>query len=63
MCYNKVEYSTPAGLYCMTHYIKVTFCIPEFSSSKIIERRFHVDNGKSESVIGYDMFIGCDLMI
>ena len=37
MQYNKVEYSTAAGLYFKTHYIKVHFCMPEFSSIKIIE--------------------------
>ena len=37
--------------------------MPHFSSSKIIEQLFHVDNDKGESGIGYDMIIGCDLMI
>ena len=37
--------------------------MPEFSSSKIINHHFHVDNEKGESGIGYDMTIGCDLMV
>ena len=34
MYYNKVEYNTAAGVYCTTHDVKVTLCMPEFSSSK-----------------------------
>ena len=63
MRYNKVEQSTSSGLYCTTHDIKVPFCMPEFYISKIIEHQFHVYNGKSELVIGYDMIIFCDLMV
>ena len=33
---NKVEYSTVAGPYCMTHDVKVPLFVPEFSGSKII---------------------------
>ena len=60
---NKLEYSTAAGVYCTTYDIKVPFCVPEFSSSKIINHCFHVDNNKGESVIGYYIIIGCDLMV
>ena len=60
---NKVEYGTSAGLYCTAHDVKVPFCMPDFSSSKIINHLFHVDNDKDESVIGYDMIIGRDLMV
>ena len=37
--------------------------MPEFSSSKIINHRFRVDNDKGESVIGYDMIIYRDMMV
>ena len=37
--------------------------MPGSSSSKIINNRFHVDNKKGESGIGYDMIIGRDLMV
>ena len=37
--------------------------MPEFSSSKIINHSFHIDNDKGESGIGYDMIIGRDLMV
>ena len=37
--------------------------MPEFSISKIINHRFHVDNYKGESGVGYDMIIGRDLMV
>ena len=47
----------------MSHDVKVPFCIPEFSTRKIIEHRFHVDNNKGESGIGYEIIIGCDLMV
>ena len=63
MRYNKVEYKTVAGMYCTTHDVKVPFCMPELSSSKIINHRFHVDNDKIESSIWYDMIIGLDLMV
>ena len=63
MRYNKVEYSTAAGPYCTTHDAKVPFFIPDFSIRKIIQHRFHVDNDKGESGIGYDMIIGIDLMV
>ena len=36
--------------------------MPEFSSSKIIFHRFHINNDKGEFGIGYDMIIDCDLM-
>ena len=60
---NKVEYSKAAGPYCTTHDIKVSFCIREFSSIKIILHHFNVDNNVAESVIGCDMIIGRDLMV
>ena len=63
MWYNKVEYSTVAGLYFTTHDIKVPLCMPEFSGRKIIEHRFHVNNDKVESGIGYDMIISRDLIV
>ena len=37
--------------------------MPELSSSKIINHRFHVHNAKGESGIGYDTIIGRDLMV
>ena len=46
MPYNKVDYSTAAGMYCTTHDVKVPFCMPIFSSCKIINHLFHVDNVK-----------------
>ena len=60
---NRVEYSTAAGMYFTTHDVKVTFCIPEYSGSKIFNHSFHVDNNEGESGIGYDMIIGRDLMV
>ena len=60
---NKVEYGTAAGMYCKTHDVKVTFCMPEFSISNIINHRLHVYNEKGESGIGYDTIIGRDLMV
>ena len=60
---NKVDYITAAGVYCTTHDVKVPFCMQEFSSSKIINHRFHFDNDKGESGIGYDMITGRDLMV
>ena len=63
MNYKKLEYSTAAEVYYTTHDVKVPFCMPEFSSSKITNHHFHVDNNKGESCIGYDMIIGRDLMV
>ena len=60
---NKVENSTATGMYSTTHDVKVTFRMPEFSSSKIINHRFHFDNKKGELVIGYELIIGRSLMV
>ena len=60
---DKIEYRTDAGIYCTTHAVKVLFCMPEFSSSKIINHHFYVNNDKGESGIGYDMIICRDLMV
>ena len=60
---NKVEYSTSAGLYCTAHDVKVDFCMPDFSSSKIIEHHFHVNNKNGELGIDYDMMTGRDMMV
>ena len=60
---NKVEYSTAADIYCTTHDVNVTFCMLDFSSSKIINHRSHVGNNKVDSGIGYDIIIGRDLMV
>ena len=60
---NKVEYSTASGMYCTANGVKVPFCMPKISSRKIINHRFHVDNNKGESGIGYDMIICRDLMV
>ena len=50
-------------MYCTTHDVKVPFCLPEFSSSKRINHRFHVDNDEDEFDIGYDVIICLDLMV
>ena len=50
-------------MYYTTHDVKVPFCMPEFSISKMINHRFHVDNEKVKSVIVYAMIIYLDLMI
>ena len=60
---NKVEYITSAGLYFMTHDVKVPFCVPEFYISKIILHLFHFDSNEVKLGIGYDMIIGRDLMV
>ena len=35
----------------------------KFSSSKIITHCFHVENAQGDARIGYNMIIGCDLMV
>ena len=60
---NKVEYSTTDGVYCTTHDVKVPIFLPGFSSSKIINHQFHIDNGKGDLGIVYYMIIGRDLMV
>ena len=37
--------------------------MPGFSSSKIINHHFHIDNNKGKSGIGYDVIIGNDLLL
>ena len=61
--YIKVEYSTATGVYSSTHDDKVHFSMLQFSSSKIINHWFHVDNEKLKSGIGYDMIIVHDLKL
>ena len=58
-----MECSTSAGPYFTTHGVKVSFFIPDYSSSKIILYRFYVDKNEGELVIGYDMIIGRGLML
>ena len=47
----------------MTCDVKVTFCMPYFSSIKIILHLFNVDNNGGLLGIGYDMIIDRDLMV
>ena len=47
----------------MTHDVKVPFLIPEFPRTNIILHHFNVDNNEGEPGIGYEMKIGCDLMV
>ena len=63
MCSNKLEYSTATGSYCTMHVVKVPFCMPEFSISKIIFHRFYVYNEKVKSGIDYNIIIGRYLMV
>ena len=63
MRYNKVEYSTAAGIYCTMHDVKVHFCMPYFFIIKIINHHFHVNNDEEKLGIGYDMIIGRNLMV
>ena len=51
-----------ARTYTSNYDVKIDFTMPEFSASKIINQRFHVDNEEEELNIGYDMIIGRDLM-
>ena len=60
---NRVEFSIAVGPYCTTHDVKVTFCMPDFSSSKIILHHFNVDKNEGDSGIGYAMIFGHDLMV
>ena len=60
---NKVDYGTFDGVYCTTRDVKVPFCMPEFSRSKIINHLFHIDNDKGKSGISCYMIIGRDLMV
>ena len=54
---------TAAEPYFMTHDVKVPFCILENSISNIISHHFHVDNNEGDLGIGYNMIIGCYLMV
>ena len=60
---NNVEYSTAVGLYFTMHDAKVPFCMLEFSIIKITLHHFHVDNNEGDLGIGYNMIIGCYLMV
>ena len=43
--------------------VKIDFTMPEFSSSRIIRHRFHVDQSKDRQNLGYDVILGRDIMI
>ena len=60
---DKFKYSTSAGLYKTTHYVKVPFIMPALSSSKIITYSFHVHNVQSDSGIGYGTILVHDLVV
>ena len=59
----KVEYSTAAGTYCTTHDVKLPFCIPDISISKIITHTFYVNNKEGDTGIGCDILIGQYLVV
>ena len=63
MSSKKLEYSTGAWTYCTTHDVRVPFCLPEFSSTKITSKKFHVDNNEVKASIVYDTIIGHELML
>ena len=56
-------YDTAAGKYTSHFDVKINFMMMAFSDSKILEHRFHANDEKAGSDIGYDMIIGCDLMV
>ena len=60
---NKLGFSTDTGPCCTTHYPKVTFCMTEFSSSKIIFHQFHNDNNEVEPGIGGYIIIDRNPMV
>ena len=59
---NKITYDTAGGDYSTKHDVKINFTLPEFSSSKIITHRFHIDDDRKHNNLGYDMIIGQDIM-
>ena len=60
---NKPDYSTVAGVYYTTHDFEVPLFMSDFLISKIINHCIHVNNGKFDSGIDYDMIIGRDMMV
>ena len=60
---NKVESGTVVGVYCMMHDVKGPFCMIDFSSSNIINHRFHVDKYKIKSGIFYEIIIVRYIMV
>ena len=59
----KVEYSTATSMYCTTHDVKFPFCMPEFSITKIITNQFYINDGEGDTLMGYEIIIGRDLMV
>ena len=59
----KVEYSTASGVYYNTLDVKVYFFIIELSIRKVIIHRFIVNYNEGDTVIGYNIIIGHDLMV
>ena len=60
---DKLDYITAVSMYCTYNDIEVTFCMEKFSTSYIVNHRFHDDNDKCKFSIGYDMIIGHELMV
>ena len=60
---NKVEYSTAASTYKITHDLKVSFIMPYFSSRKTIIHCFNIENVRGGAGIGFGMIIGWYLMV
>ena len=51
------------GLYKTPNDMKVPFITKEFSRSKNIAHWFNIVNMKGDEGIGYDMIIGCDIIV
>ena len=60
---NVTTYDTAGGEYKTKYDVKIDFTMPEFSSSRIIRHRFHVDQSKDRQNLGYDVILGRDIMI
>ncbi len=59
---NETIYDTVGGEYKIKYDIKIDFTMPEFSSSKVIHHRFHIDQSTNEENLGYDVILGRDIM-
>ena len=58
-----MESIASAGLYFTTHGVNMSFVMPEFSSSRIINHHSHVNNDKGKPYICHEMLIGCALTV
>ena len=56
---SKIMWETQSGNFTTSNKVNVEFCLPEFSTKKIVTWKCHIDESTNG---GYDMILGRDLL-